>query len=668
VIRRVDRYELLEQVGTGGMAVVYRGRDTALDREVAVKLLHPHLAARAESRARFSREARAVARLNHPNIVEIFDYAGDAAVESYLVTEFVHGRTLRAFADEEHIRYPEVGALLARALADALAHAHAAGVIHRDLKPENVLVLETGGRRALKLVDFGIARILASEERMTLTGALVGSPNHMAPEIIEGGDADERSDVFSLGTILYWLCTGAMPFAASNPTATLRRVLEGDHRDPRQANPLVSDDLAGVIARALLTDPAARTPSAEALRGELDAALAAAGLDDPAAELDAFLAGPGEYEAALRGRLVAAALSHGEHALEEGETALGMKLLDRVLALEPGNTAVAARLERIASVARWKRRARLGGAVLGALAVALVAWLAVQRSAPRESSPDQAGRAAHAPIPATQEPARASTPTPSAPSTPQPARPAPAPAVAAPVEPPAAETSADATPVTGAPAAPATHAAAGSQRANRAPPRPEPAAQRPAPGGTAIVSLHVRPYAQRALLDGVEIARGEQRVTFRLASGLPHRIQVEHACCFPFVREFKADDAIPQPLELKVPLRARPARLRVEADPASRVYVDGKLVGTAGESQRAPLEVPVPSTGETPYEASAELALDLDGRPPVRTSLRLRAGAEVTFAATHPPPPPAEPERAEPEPAGAAPAPDDGAPVAGEPR
>ena len=128
VNRRVDRYELLEEVGSGGMAVVYRGRDTALDREGAVKLLHPHLAARAESRARFSREARAVARLSHPNIVEIYDYAGDAAVESFLVTEFVRGRTLRAFAEQVGLGFPEVGALVARALADALVHAHSAGV------------------------------------------------------------------------------------------------------------------------------------------------------------------------------------------------------------------------------------------------------------------------------------------------------------------------------------------------------------------------------------------------------------------------------------------------------------------------------------------------------------------------------------------------------------
>ena len=301
MIRRVDRYELLEEVGSGGMAVVYRGRDTALDREVAVKLLHPHLAARAESRARFSREARAVARLRHPNIVEIYDYAGDAAVESFLVTEFVHGRTLRAFAEQELRGLPEVGALLARALADALVHAHAAGVIHRDLKPENVLVLESGGPRAVKLVDFGIARIVAADERMTLTGALVGSPNHMAPEIIEGREADARSDVFSLGTILYWLATGQMPFAAANPTATLRRVIEGERDDPRQVSPLVSDPLAAVIDGALQVDPERRLPSAEALRGALDDALTTSGLADATGELEAFLRDPAEYQAALGG-------------------------------------------------------------------------------------------------------------------------------------------------------------------------------------------------------------------------------------------------------------------------------------------------------------------------------------------------------------------------------
>src|SRR6266568_1890301 len=399
VIRRVDRYELLEEVGSGGMAVVYRGRDTALDREVAVKLLHPHLAARAESRARFSREARAVARLRHPNIVEIYDYAGDAAVESYLVTEFVHGRTLRAFAEQELRGLPEVGALLSRALADALVHAHAAGVIHRDLKPENVLVLEAGGPRAVKLVDFGIARIVAADERMTLTGALVGSPNHMAPEIIEGREADARSDIFSLGTILYWLATGKMPFAAANPTATLRRVIEGDRDDPRQISALVSDALATVIDGALQVDPERRIPSAEALRGALDDVLATSGLSDAPSELEAFLRDPAGYQAELRPRLVAAALEAGDLALGRGETARGMKLLDRVLALEPGNAVVSQRLARIARRARWERRGRRSAAGLAVLALmAAGAWGAQRSWQTRGASPTDILRAA-APVP-----------------------------------------------------------------------------------------------------------------------------------------------------------------------------------------------------------------------------------------------------------------------------
>ena len=597
MIRRVDRYELLEQVGSGGMAIVYRGRDTALDREVAVKLLHPHLAARAESRARFSREARAVARLCHPNIVEIYDYAGDAALESYLVTEFVHGRTLRAFAEEEGVGFPEVAALLARALADALVHAHSAGVIHRDLKPENVLVLEAPGRRAVKLVDFGIARILASDEKMTMTGALVGSPNHMAPEIIEGREADPRSDVFSLGTILYWLATGKMPFEAPNPTATLRRIIDGDFAEPREVCPAVSDALAGAIARALACAPDQRTASAAALRDELDAALADAGLLDPEAELQAFLAEPAAYKRSLRGRIVASALEHAERALGVRETARAMRMLDRVLALDPGNPEVNARLARIAAAARWKRRARRAAVALAAVgALASVGW--ATRSALHHSPEPSTPRLTRAEARRREPPLPAATPT-------APTRWRTSAATAGPPSQPRAPVIAATT--------------------------PPPARARPS--AAAVVAVHVSPYAQRALLDGVEVARGEGRVVFRLTPGAPHRIQIEHACCFSFVKEFAAAEVIPQPLELKERLRPRPARLRVEGDPQARVYVDGKHVGSAGDSQRAPLEVQVPPTGDNPYDAPAELRLERDGRPPLRATLRFRAGADVTFAA-----------------------------------
>ncbi|WP_242396350.1 serine/threonine-protein kinase, partial [Anaeromyxobacter oryzisoli] len=381
VIRMIGRYELLEQVGSGGMAVVYRGRDTALDREVAVKLLHPHLASAPESRARFSREARAVARLSHPGIVEIYDYAGDDAVESYLVTEFVRGRTLRAWAAEVGFGHPELGMLVGRALADALAHAHAAGVIHRDLKPENVLVHE-GDRPAVKLADFGIARILASDERMTMTGALVGSPHHMAPEIVEGHDADARSDLFSLGTILYWLATGKLPFAAPNPTAILRRVMEGDYEEPRAADPRVPDTLAALIVRCLQLDPARRPATAAEVRDALDGVLAEVGIERPGEALVELLRDPAAFEAAFPARAVASLGARGDAALAAGATARALGFYNHVLSIDPGNAEVPAKLARIARRRRVRRvLAWAGIAALAALASA-AAFHAASRRAP----------------------------------------------------------------------------------------------------------------------------------------------------------------------------------------------------------------------------------------------------------------------------------------------
>ncbi|MGA8891456.1 MAG: serine/threonine-protein kinase, partial [Anaeromyxobacteraceae bacterium] len=340
------------------MSVVYRGRDTALEREVAVKVLHPHLATKAESRARFSREARAVARLSHPGIVEIFDYSGDGTEESWLVTEFVRGRTLRAFSDEAGIPLPECGALVALALADALVHAHAAGVIHRDLKPENVMIAEAGGRPTVKLADFGIARILSQDDRMTMTGAMVGSPNHMAPEIVEGAEADERSDVFSLGTILYWLCTGRLPFDAPNPTATLRRLVTGDFSDPRAVNPSLGEPLARIIRACLAQDPANRPTGAFEVRDLLAAALRDDGIDRPDEALGAFLANPTAFAADLRPRLVAARLRRGEELLARGEVTQALGALDGVLAIEPRHPRVLALLDGVARRERRERRGR----------------------------------------------------------------------------------------------------------------------------------------------------------------------------------------------------------------------------------------------------------------------------------------------------------------------
>jgi serine/threonine protein kinase len=247
--RQIGRYKILEQLGQGGMSVVYKGLDTALDREVAVKVLHPHLSTREESRKRLAREARAVARLKHPNILEVYDFASGDSAEAYIVTEYIKGKTLRQFLTEQALGPPEISAMVVHQIASALAHAHELSVIHRDLKPENVMLRDDG---VLKLMDFGIAKIVDRDEKMTMTGALVGSPAHMAPEIIEGEEAGPEADVFSLGTMLYLFATGRLPFTANNTTATLKRILDGVYEDPRRLEPLVSDELAEIIATCLM--------------------------------------------------------------------------------------------------------------------------------------------------------------------------------------------------------------------------------------------------------------------------------------------------------------------------------------------------------------------------------------------------------------------------------
>jgi serine/threonine-protein kinase len=186
------------------MAVVYKATDTSLQREVAVKVLHPHLASHDEARRRFEREAQAVAKLRHENILEIFDYSGKESSESYIVTEFIRGRTLKGFMTEHTLGYPEIAAMITAEVCRALSHAHALGVLHRDVKPENIMIRDDG---VLKLTDFGIAQIVDAQ-RMTVTGQLLGSPAYMSPEHVEGKPLDFRTDVFSVGILLYQLSTG----------------------------------------------------------------------------------------------------------------------------------------------------------------------------------------------------------------------------------------------------------------------------------------------------------------------------------------------------------------------------------------------------------------------------------------------------------------------------
>ena len=263
-----DRYRLEELVASGGMAQVWRGTDEVLRRKVAVKLLHPHLAADASFVTRFRREAVAAARLAHPGIVAIYDTCSEAGTEA-IVMELVPGQTLRERLDEPTPIDPWQAAGLAAQVAEALEAAHRAGLVHRDIKPANVLLAGDG---RVKVADFGIAKAM-SEADLTHPGLMIGTAKYVAPEQVQGQPVDARTDIYSLGVVLYEMLCGRPPFEADGDAATALARLQRDPLRPRQVRPGVPKALEEVVCRSMERDPNARYGSA----GELRAALLSAG-------------------------------------------------------------------------------------------------------------------------------------------------------------------------------------------------------------------------------------------------------------------------------------------------------------------------------------------------------------------------------------------------------
>jgi len=255
-MKQFGRYEVLEEIGSGAMGAVFKARDPMMDREVAVKTIHASalIGPMADQyRERFTREARAAGRLAHPGIVTVFD-AGVEGDTPYLVMEFVPGRTLESvLSSGEHFPLDMVYEI-GQQLAEALAYAHANGVIHRDIKPANIQL--TGTPERAKIMDFGVAKL--AQAQVTSTGTLLGTPAYMAPEQFTGMPIDGRSDLFSLGVILYWLATGDKPFTGDTITAVSYKIVHTEPIAPRQLNPGVPAALEAVILKCLAKDPAAR--------------------------------------------------------------------------------------------------------------------------------------------------------------------------------------------------------------------------------------------------------------------------------------------------------------------------------------------------------------------------------------------------------------------------
>jgi serine/threonine protein kinase len=258
MLGRLGHYEVLELAGQGGMGVVLRAFDDKLHRVVAIKVLAPQLASSGTARQRFVREARAAADVTHDNVIDIHAVE-DAGPVPYLVMQFIDGKTLQQKLDRAGPLHAREVLRIGLQIAAGLAAAHKQGLIHQDVKPSNIL-LENSVER-VKLTDFGLARAV-DDASLTQSGAIAGTPQYMSPEQAQGAAVDHRSDLFSLGSVLYALCTGRPPFRAQTGMAVLKRVCENTPRPIREVNPDIPDWLAAIVAKLHAKDPAQRFQTA----------------------------------------------------------------------------------------------------------------------------------------------------------------------------------------------------------------------------------------------------------------------------------------------------------------------------------------------------------------------------------------------------------------------
>jgi serine/threonine protein kinase len=258
-LRLKDRYRLIERLGEGSMGFVYQAHDETLDRDVAIKFLLPERLAGGEASTRFLREARAIARLSHPNIMTLYDVGREDAWH-YLVLEHIPGQDLHTLMIEHSGPLPIHEALhAARGALSALAYAHARDIVHRDVKPENIMVTPDG---QVKVTDFGLA-LARGDVRLTKEGMIVGTVLYLAPEVLTGTPADYRADLYAVGAVLYELLTGQPPFTGEEPMAIFSQILNTPVTSPRALDSSIPTEVEHVVVRLLAKDPADRYGSAE---------------------------------------------------------------------------------------------------------------------------------------------------------------------------------------------------------------------------------------------------------------------------------------------------------------------------------------------------------------------------------------------------------------------
>lgn len=399
----VGGYEIRRGLGRGAMGSVYLGYDPKLDREVAVKILQKDFAQSPKHRQRFEREARAIAALRHPNIVKIYDYGGSPEKYLYLVMEYVSGPHAGKLC-REHGTYPETVLLaVGLRLADALAEAHAAGIIHRDIKPENVFL--EGGR--VVLGDFGIVKAITENNPLGKEAAspmteVIGTPGFMAPEQLEGKPLDERTDIFAFGALLYYLGCKKLPFDADSPYELMAQFRDERPLPLIERRPELSESVSRLIQDCLEVNPKARPRTIREVHRGLREALEELGGRDPRELIEGYLKNPERFRREDRQHVVKHLVGRLKVAVRDEDGVAANAIRTRLAILDPNNSDAM----RVSGVTKLIRRIRREGRgrrwwplVATLLATGMVgATLYLTRSTePRE--PPQAPVAAVAPQP-----------------------------------------------------------------------------------------------------------------------------------------------------------------------------------------------------------------------------------------------------------------------------
>lgn len=299
---QIGRYQILEELGRGAMGVVYRAHDPQIDRDIALKILRQDTASSAEIIQRFLKEARAIGRLSHPNIVTVYDVGQDREDNIYIVEEFIKGQTLDRVMRENRLTLNQKVEIGIR-LAEAVHYAHDKGIIHRDIKPPNVLLNSEG---QVKIMDFGIAHMEdPAATQQTQAGMILGTPSYIAPELLSGEKVDGRADLYAIGIILYELVTGCRPFQGATMTELFRAIIQDEPKPPSALNADLPESLSQVILKCLHKKPGARFQTGDILARALAECL---GKDNTGIQAAPPLAAPSRGRRAIVRGLAALAI------------------------------------------------------------------------------------------------------------------------------------------------------------------------------------------------------------------------------------------------------------------------------------------------------------------------------------------------------------------------